>query len=65
MPVITVKEFDGVTPFNEIPVQEVNRAWGNKAYVLVYADGVFTGFAQPKGNKTLEEWQEYFQSMYE
>lgn len=62
---ITVKLFDKVTPFNDVDVETINKAWGNTEYVLVYKDNEFTGIAQPKGIKSLEEWQQYFQTFYD
>lgn len=61
---IKVILFDGITPFNDVEVEEINKAWGNKKHVLVYKDGEFTGIAQPLGSRTVEYWQEYFEKFY-
>ena len=62
---ITVIDYDRQTQFNDVDVETINRAWGNKPYVLVYKDDVFAGIAQPKGNKTLADWEAYFQNMFD
>ena len=62
---ITVIDYDRKTQFNDVDVETINKAWGNKPYVLVYKDGEFAGIAQPKGQKTLEQWTEYFQNMFD
>lgn len=65
MATIKVIDFDGVTPFNDVPVEKINEAWKGEAHVLVYKDDEFTGIAQPKGIKTTEYWQEHFQAFYD
>lgn len=59
---ITVKLYDRKTQFNDVDVETINRVWGTTPYVLVYKDGEFSGIAQPKGMKSLEEWQAYFEA---
>lgn len=65
MSVIKTILFDGITPFNDVPVEDINKAWGDKKHVLVYKDDEFTGIAQPLGTRTLEYWQEHFQAFYD
>ena len=62
---ITVKLFDKKTQFNDVDVETINKAWGNTEYVLIYKDDEFTGIAQPKGGKSLEEWTTHFQKSFD
>lgn len=64
MATVKVIDYDRKTQFNDVDVETINKAWGTKPYVLVYKDEEFCGIAQPKGNKTLEQWTEYFQNMF-
>ena len=57
---VTAKLYDGKTPFNNVPVDKINAAWGNEPHVLIYVDGVFSGQACELGNWTLKQWQQYF-----
>ena len=65
MAVITAKLYDGKTPFNNVPVEKINKAWGNVEHVLIYKDGEFAGIAEEKGLKSVEQWQEFYQNFYD
>ena len=45
-------------------MKKINQAWGTTPYVLIYADGEFSSIAQPKGEKTLEYWQTFYQNQF-
>lgn len=62
---VKVIDYDRKTQFNDVEVATINKAWGSTPYVLVYKDDEFTGIAQPKGMKSLEEWTTHFQAFYD